>query len=174
MENNVKIDLLGICDLEGNRYDSNGTQSFIGDRDWFKTAITGTNFISEPRISRATNKLQIIFAVPIRDDNKTITGVLAAATPGNLLSSAISDIVVGQTGECYVIAANGVTVAHKNQTVVDSMYSLIEASKQDSTLQSAATFLQHALDSTQSKVEQYLYAHCFLCENRKYRMDTYC
>ena len=156
-KSNAKIDVFGVCDLKGVRYDSSGNQTFIGDTDWFKSAAQGKNFISEPLISRVTNKLQIIFAVPIKDDNQTITGVLAAAMPGNLLSLAINDIVVGKTGECYIIAQTGVTVAHKNQSAVDQRYSLIDASKQDSSLKSAAEFLQHALDSTQSKVEHYLY-----------------
>jgi len=121
-KSNAKIDVFGVCDLKGVRYDSSGNQTFIGDTDWFKSAAQGKNFISEPLISRVTNKLQIIFAVPIKDDNQTITGVLAAAMPGNLLSLAINDIVVGKTGECYIIAQTGVTVAHKNQSAVDQRY----------------------------------------------------
>ena len=46
-----KIQYLGICDLQGNRYDADGGHSLINDRDWFQAALQGKNFIAEPRIA---------------------------------------------------------------------------------------------------------------------------
>ncbi len=154
---NVKIDLFGVCDLHGTRFDSNGNKTFVGDRDWFKTALTGKNFISEPMISRATNKLQIIFAVPIKNDSGGVSAILSAAVPGQALSDIISDIVIGQTGECYIIGRTGTTVAHKNRAVVEKLYNLIEASGGDATLSSTAQFLQRALSAGSSEVGYYTY-----------------
>ena len=109
---NDKIDLLGVCDLQGNRIDTLGNQTFIGDRVWFQSAAKGKNFLAEPVISRSTNKLQMALAVPIKNDTGAVISVLYAGIPGQLASDDIADIVVGQTGYCYVLGLTGVAIAH--------------------------------------------------------------
>ena len=156
-EHNAKIDLFGISDMQGNRFDTLGIQTFIGDREWFQSAIKGKNFLSEPLISRSTNKLQMNLAVPIKNDAGAIVGVLSAAVPGQLVSDDINDIVVGKTGNSYVIGRTGTTVGHPNKAVVDKLYNLIEAAKNDSRLTSTANFLKRSLDSDESEIGYYTY-----------------
>ena len=55
---NDKIDLLGVCDLQGNRIDTSGKHTFVGDREWFQSAAKGQDFIAEPRISRSSNEFR--------------------------------------------------------------------------------------------------------------------
>lgn len=64
-ERNKTIEYFGISDINGIRYSADGYSIFVGDREWYKEAIKGKNFISEPIISRTTGELQIIFSVPI-------------------------------------------------------------------------------------------------------------
>ena len=97
-ENNAQIQYFGICDVNGTRYEADGRRIAMSDRQWFQAALKGSNFISEPLRSRVTGKMQIIIAVPIKDDGNTIVGVLSAAVAGELLSHYISDITIGQTG----------------------------------------------------------------------------
>ena len=156
-EYNAKIDLFGISDMQGNRFDTLGIQTFIGDREWFQSAIKGKKFLSEPLISRSTNKLQMNLAVPIKNDAGAIVGVLSAAVPGQLVSDDINDIVVGKTGNSYVIGRTGTTVGHPNKAVVDKLYNLIEAAKNDSRLTSTANFLKRSLDSDESEIGYYTY-----------------
>ena len=157
-ENNSKIEYFALCDLEGQRYDPvSGKQTFIGDRNWFKAAVKGTNFISEPLLSRVTNKLQFILAVPIKDDHNAIIGVLSAAIPGNILSQEISDIVVGQTGYCYILGLTGTTIAHKNFDLVTSQDNILNNAKTNNELTSLATFTQHALEIDESELGYYEY-----------------
>ena len=85
-EFNELIDFFAVCDLHGRQYDPSGRYREIKGSDWFQAAVHGTNFIAAPRISRDTNKLQIIVAVPIKDDSNAIIGVLSVAIPGALLS----------------------------------------------------------------------------------------
>ena len=157
VSNNAEIDLFGVCDLQGQRYDSSGNQTFVGDREWYQSALKGKNFISEPMVSRATNKLQIIFAVPIKNDAGNVAAVLSAAIAGQALSDIIGDIVVGQTGECYILGRAGATIAHKNRSVVEKLYNLIEASRGDASLASTAAFLQRALNASSGEVGYYTY-----------------
>ena len=155
-ERNKKIDYFGICDMQGNRYDGTGHRTSIRDREWFKSASQGKNFITEPAISSITNNMQIIFAVPIYDDNNAIIGVLNAAVPAQLLSNEIDDIVVGKTGECYILGLTGTVIAHKNFDTVTKQRNIIKDNS-DKNLASLAAFLQHALDTNESEVGYYDY-----------------
>ncbi|MGI5078902.1 methyl-accepting chemotaxis protein [Treponema denticola] len=155
-ERNKKIDYFGICDMQGNRYDGTGHRTSVRDREWFKSASQGKNFITEPAISNITNNMQIIFAVPIYDDDNAIIGVLNAAVPAKLLSEEIDDIVVGQTGECYILGLKGTVIAHKNFDMVTKQRNIIKDSS-DKNFASLAAFLQHALDTDKSEVGYYDY-----------------
>ena len=155
-ERNKKIDYFGICDMQGNRYDGTGHRTSVRDREWFKSASQGKNFITKPAISNITNNMQIIFAVPIYDDDNAIIGVLNAAVPAKLLSEEIDDIVVGQTGECYILGLKGTVIAHKNFDMVTKQRNIIKDSS-DKNFASLAAFLQHALDTDKSEVGYYDY-----------------
>lgn len=155
-ERNKKIDYFGICDMQGNRYDGTGHRTSVRDREWFKSASQGKNFITEPAISNITNNMQIIFAVPIYDDDNAIIGVLNAAVPAKLLSEEIDDIVVGQTGECYILGLKGTVIAHKNFDMVTRQRNIIKDSS-GKNFASLAAFLQHALDTDKSEIGYYDY-----------------
>ena len=155
-ERNKKIDYFGICDMQGNRYDGTGLRMSVKDREWFKAASQGKNFINEPAISSITNNMQIILAVPIYDDDNAIIGVLNAAVPAQLLSDEINDIVVGKTGECYILGLKGTVIAHKNFDTVTKQRNIIKDNS-DKNLASLSAFLQHALDTDDSEVGYYDY-----------------
>lgn len=155
-QRNKKIDYFGICDMQGNRYDGTGRHMSVRDREWFKAASQGKNFITEPAISSITNNMQIIFAVPIYDDDNAIIGVLNAAVPAKLLSEEIDDIVVGQTGECYILGLKGTVIAHKNFDTVTKQRNIIKDSS-GKNFASLAAFLQHALDTDKSEIGYYDY-----------------
>ena len=157
VEHNELIDILAVCDLQGNRIDSFGKHTFVGDREWFQAAVKGKNFIAEPLISRSTNKLQIILAVPIKNDAGAIIGVLSAGIPGQTASDDINDLVIGKTGYCYIIGRTGTTIGHPNKETVAKYYNMIEAAKTDASLLSTAQFLERALKSNKSEVGHHKY-----------------
>ena len=101
--------------------------------------------------------MQILFAVPLYDDMDTIIGVLSAAAPAKLLSQEISNIIVGKTGECYILGLTGTVIAHKNYEMVTSKQNPLEMVKKNSSLTSLAAFTQHALDTQKSEVGYYEY-----------------
>ena len=157
VEHNELIDILAVCDLQGNRIDSFGKHTFVGDREWYQSAVKGKNFIAEPLISRSTNKLQMILAVPIKNDAGTVIGVLSAGIPGQTASDDINDLVIGKTGYCYIIGRTGTNVGHPNKETVAKNYNLIEESKKDASLLSTAQFLENALKSNKSEVGHHKY-----------------
>ena len=67
------LNFFNICDTKGNSYYADGTVTFVGDTDWYKSAVNGKPFITEPHISTLTKKLEVILAVPLLDnDDKVI------------------------------------------------------------------------------------------------------
>lgn len=154
---NKLIDYFGVCDMNGNRYSANGAVTRVGDRDWYLSAKEGRKFIAEPRVSRETEKMQIVFAVPVYDNNQQIVGVLSAGTQSSLLSEQIADIVVGKTGYCYIIGLTGTVIAHKNAALVQNRENIAEKAKQDKRFAVLADFLQHALNTNESSIGFYEY-----------------
>ncbi|MGP1430891.1 MAG: methyl-accepting chemotaxis protein [Treponema sp.] len=156
-ERNAKIDYFGVCDLKGNRYDGRKALTPVKDRQWFQSAVKGKSYITEPFLSPITNSMQILFAAPVYDNKNTIIGVLSASVPAELLSQKISDIIVGKTGECYIVGLTGITIAHKNFEIVANQQNAIEMAKKDASLTTLAAFTQHALDTEESEVGYYEY-----------------
>ncbi|MGP1529538.1 MAG: methyl-accepting chemotaxis protein [Treponema sp.] len=113
---NKNIKLFGLCDLTGFVQYSDRQSANAASQAWFQTASKGERFVSSPHLHETDQSLVMQFAVPIYDDNHTITGVLIAHADGLWLSSCVKDIVVGKTGGCYIIDERGTTIAGKNQT----------------------------------------------------------
>ena len=154
---NASIRELYITDTNGLVRNLDGTEVSYNTAQWFKTSIAGNDGMTEPYIdSTIGNALVATCSVPVYDDNKTIVGVLGADIDGFWFSEQIDDIVVGQTGYCYMLGINGTTVAHKDTSVVEKLYNLIEDSKSDPTLASTAAFLSRALE-VESEVGYYTY-----------------
>lgn len=55
---NNRIIELNITTKDGLFYTSSGNTVQVSDRTWFRTAVSGTNFISEPYIERVTIEVQ--------------------------------------------------------------------------------------------------------------------
>ncbi|MGP1529382.1 MAG: methyl-accepting chemotaxis protein [Treponema sp.] len=142
---NPNLTDFGLCSMDGERYSTDGTFVRISDREWFQAAASGRRYVFEPHVSRATHQLQMLFAIPIYNQEKKITGVLSALFTSTVLSEIIQDVVVGTTGGCYIIRQNGAIAAHKNTDLVKQSYNFFEQVKKEPALQSTVTFLQHAL-----------------------------
>lgn len=152
---NKRLVQLNFYNLSGVRYTSDGRKVSVGDREWFKIAVSGKNFVSEPLVSRSLDKFVLIFAVPVYNDTHTIVGVLNAVILAERLSEDIADIVVGKTGQCYIIGLTGNFIAHKDTTLVEKIYNPVEEAKTDSQHASLAAFIQHALSTTHSNIGYY-------------------
>ncbi|UTD05794.1 methyl-accepting chemotaxis protein [Treponema denticola] len=156
-ERNKTIEYFGISDKNGMIHYADETSIFVGDRDWYKEAIKGKNFISEPLISRTTGELQIIFSVPIYDDEHNILGVFSATVSGLSLNDIIDDIVIGETGGCYIIDASGTTIADKDIELVKKQENSIKSAISDPELKSIADFEQKVLESSEPGLAGFVY-----------------
>jgi len=154
---NSRIHKMNICDMNGIRYAEKGQQVNVSDREYFISAAKGKNFVEEPVVSRLDGKFIIVFTVPVYDDNHNIISVLLATVEASALSNDISDIVVGKTGECYILGLTGTTIAHKNFEAVEKQLNMIEKGKKEKSLASLSKFLEHALAIDKSEIGYYTY-----------------
>ncbi|UTC62808.1 methyl-accepting chemotaxis protein [Treponema sp. OMZ 787] len=156
-ERNKTIEYFGISDKNGIRYSIDGSSFFVGDREWYKEAIAGRNFISEPIGNRKTGHLEIILSVPIYDDEQNILGVFSAGVNGLALSDLIDDIVIGETGGCYIIGASGTTIADKDRQIVEDQENSIKSAESEPELKSIADFEQKVLSSSGAGLGKFTY-----------------
>ena len=158
VSSNDKIEQLNLYGLSGTRTTSDGSIVDVHDRDWFKSASAGNRFISEPLVSRSLNKFVIILAVPLYDsNNNNMLGILNCVLDAKLLSSLISDIVVGKTGECYILDKSGTTVADKDFRLVETTSNTYEESHTDPSLKSCGEFEKMAVETDKSSVGYFDY-----------------
>ena len=153
---NSKIIELDVTDPDGTFYYVGNTVQ-VGDRLWFRTALSGTPFVSEPYRERARGTLVITLAVPILDENLNVHSVLSADVDGLLLSKNIEDIAVGKNGICYIMGLTGTTIADRDTSLVETLFNASEAGKTDSNFTSLGTFEQIALKAQTPATGYYEY-----------------
>jgi len=105
-----------VCDAQGNGYTNTGIDRDVSDRDNFREAIRGNNFVSDPIESELRpGTMAVTYAVPIRDpNNNRITGAILLEKDAQNISTIVGEFVVGQTGGPFIVSREtGNTVAHK-------------------------------------------------------------
>ena len=153
---NSVISELYITDKNGFMYNLDGTDLSFNNTKWFQASINGKKNTSEPYID-SQNNVFITFSLPVYDDNRNIIGVLGSDVDGLWLSDQIDDIVVGKTGSCYIIDAEGTVIAHKLESLVTEKANAQEKAKTDVNRVSLANFEKNALASESSSVGFYKY-----------------
>ncbi|UTC78695.1 HAMP domain-containing protein [Treponema sp. OMZ 799] len=142
---------------DGYLLSDDGQKISVQDTEWFKAAIQGKRAVTEPFISVTDGKLILTFAVPIYGNNKEIIGVLGAVTLAEWLSEQIDDIVIGETGHCYILSPTGNTIAYKDFESVKRKENSQKMVKNDKSLVSLAEFEKIAIESDKPSIGFYEY-----------------
>ena len=153
---NPIISELYITDKEGILYNLDGSEIEFNDIEWFQAGISGKKNTTEP-YSDVENNIFITFALPVYDDNRNIIGVLGADVDGLWLSDQIKDIVVGETGSCYILGLNGTVIAHKVGSLVTEKANAQEKAKTDKSRVSIAAFEKMAVEIDEPSIGFYEY-----------------
>ncbi|MCL2809443.1 MAG: hypothetical protein FWD24_05180, partial [Treponema sp.] len=149
------ITRLGADDMsliypDGTSYDvREGNTLYLGDRDYFKKTMTGQKTI-EVVFSRQSNKLMVMFAVPIYPNDQPgapVVGVLVAAKDG---SQTLSNLVINlrssmPSAYSYLINNEGTAIAHPNTNLVTNQFNPINESRNNPAFRSLADLVQVAL-----------------------------
>ncbi len=122
------LDTEGISLVDGDSY---------GDRTYFKQAMQGNTYVSEPLVSSVTGEVTIIVAAPVWNHGEAgseIVGVVYFVPPETFLSDIVSTLQISRNGSAYMLDANGTTIAHKEQEKVRNQENTIQSAKSDSSL----------------------------------------
>lgn len=106
-----------LLDPEGNGVDGNN----YADREYFKRAMKGENYISSPTVSKVTGKLTLIVAAPLWKDGLSGTepmGCVYIVPDEEFLNDIVRDIHVSDNGSAYIIDKEGYTIADVDSNLV--------------------------------------------------------
>ncbi len=148
---------VNIVDSKGMLYTYGYKPIDVSKREWYPFVMRGENYISEPFISPRDNNLAIVIAVPIYSPNGMVIGGLSVTLDGLWLSNQIKDIVVGETGYCYILGKTGINIGHKVFERVKNQINFIEKTKTDKSFLTVANFEKKALKSEINDVGGYTF-----------------
>jgi len=139
--NRAKVDgftKMGVALPDGKINHTTGAVGDVAEREYFKAALGGQAFISDPLMSNTDKILVVVFSAPITNDSGKVVGVLTASVDGQFLSALCQDITIGENGYGFILSADGTTVGHKDQSLVDNGYNVITEAQNDTSLSSLA------------------------------------
>lgn len=116
---------LGISDKNGFVQYHDGQTANLGDRDYIQKALAGEPAISDILVSRVTNELVMMYAIPIKDSSGVL-GALVARKPGTALSDMIAGLGFGQSGWAYVFGTDGRVFAYQDEQLVLDQVSIFD------------------------------------------------
>ncbi len=120
---------MGVIAPDGTATYPGGNTAQLGDRGYFKDAMSGRTVFSDVIISRVTNSPVIILATPINGDDGKPRGVLIARLDATMLSETTDRIKYGNKGYSYIIDGKGALIAHANRQFVLDQRNFLEEGK---------------------------------------------
>lgn len=142
----------GLVDLQGNDV-ANGIN--VADQTYFKEAVKGNAYITEPIIDAKAESAVIIVAAPVQDGD-TVTSVVYFSIDYSYLNDIVNDLQVGSTGSAYIIDQNDYTIAHKDSSLVLSGDRTIEDAKTDTNLAKLAS-IEEKMTQGEAGFDEYSY-----------------
>lgn len=131
------FDYIAIADSKGNS--DNGDQ--IGDQEFFKQAMNGVTYISNPFL-KGDNNLMFYIGAPIGSTGKVLYGLL----PYKAFSDELTKIKIGESGYAFVVNREGKTVIHPDAENVINPKDYLELAKQDASYEPTAKIFKAMMD----------------------------
>ena len=114
---------LAFYDRGGNAITADGRWLNFHDRDYFKIAFSGQNYIADPSFSTVTNSILQYYSVPVYDFDDQPIGVLVSVLKGNALLETIEKIDIGAGMHPSVInRVTEATIANANPNTDENAY----------------------------------------------------
>ncbi|MEG0339587.1 MAG: cache domain-containing protein, partial [Oscillospiraceae bacterium] len=130
--------------VSGDLLDVKGVSKFdqqdYSNEAFFKAAIAGNSYISEPIIDEKTGKPVIHISAPLWQDGKRgsyVIGVIAFVPNENVLNDIVKNINVSQSGYAYILDKTGTNASDISLDVV-GIENSIKESASDTSLQAIA------------------------------------
>ncbi|MGF7186082.1 methyl-accepting chemotaxis protein [Desulfitispora alkaliphila] len=103
---------LGVVTPDGTARYVDGTETYLGDREYVQRALAGESNVSDVLISRVTDAAVLMYAAPIYDMSGEVGGVLITRRPGYALNVITDRMGYGEQGYAYITGADGTIYAH--------------------------------------------------------------
>lgn len=131
---------LAIASVDGKLYSVLGKQYEVSKEEFFIKGLEGKPTVTLPQRIFSRGYTTMAFAVPIFNSNTNeINGVLCALYPTEALTRLVEDISFSNNGYGYILNEQGVTIAHKDRSLVKNKVNSILEAKNDSSLNQLAT-----------------------------------
>lgn len=127
------------------RLNSEMTEFEIGDRAYFKEAMTGKIAISDAIVSRVTNSFVVILAAPVYKDGK-IVAVVTGTKSLDYLNDACSNFDYRKSGQMYFLDKDFNLIGHTDRDMVSQQINVIEMGATDDNFRDVARFLKEIGD----------------------------
>ncbi len=131
---NYNIAHITMADENGIVIDNN---SNISEKDYFKSAIAGNVFLSDPILNKNTNSLAIIVSAPLWENGKkgsSISGIIMLMIDGKVISDIVSEITLLENSGAYIVDKDGYTIAYEDYEYVLNGGNSIKEAQTDSSL----------------------------------------
>jgi methyl-accepting chemotaxis protein len=117
----TNYEMLLSADAEGNCKTNNGVEigsANISERAYFKAILSGQDFvISDPVISKVSQKLVVVIAHAIKLDDKTV-GVVGGTITCDSLIEMVGKIKSGENSYAYIVQNDGLIIIHPDKETV--------------------------------------------------------
>jgi methyl-accepting chemotaxis protein len=114
---------------------SNGKLVDFSERDYFKVAMTGHEYVSDPFVNKVTKKMAMFYSYPVYDMNKNVINVIMCVVDGYNLCTIVDDIIVGKNSHPVIINKKTSTIIGDYQhETLDASTKLADFSKDSPSL----------------------------------------
>lgn len=142
----------GFANLQGNDV-ANGIN--VADQTYFKEAVKGNAYVTEPIVDDKTKSAVIIVSAPVKKGD-AVASVVYFSMDYSYLNDLIKNLQVGSTGSAYICDQNDYTIAHKDTGLVLSRDRTIEDAKTDANLVKLAS-IEKKMTQGESGFDEYTY-----------------
>ena len=132
----------------GTGFCATGPSYNAANSEWFRTAMSGKFFITEPYFAMMDKKFICLLAVPVFDGEKVI-GVLGIDTLAESLSVLVKTTPVGQAGYCSINGRDGTVIADPDEEAVRDQENPILLAKSNQAFSQIGTFIEQSLNGKQ-------------------------
>lgn len=126
----------------------------VSEQEYFKKAMSGETYISSTTYN-ANNELSIVLSAPVSNENN-FKGIVIATLDPHAYSDIIKNIVVGETGNVFMIDNTGTIIANRRTELIESRENFIEKAKTDDSYASAAVVYSKMIEG-KTGVDVYAY-----------------
>lgn len=118
---------VGRVDENGEYYDSNNIKRNVSNELYFKSAMEGKPYVTEPYMNPSGSEMLISYVAPIWKDGKqgtTPIGAVVVSRDASDLLAIANKNQYGNSGMAHIINSDGVILAHTNSDYVKAGYTV--------------------------------------------------